>query len=351
MQKRKRAAAPEVSDDVARIDGESLEALQQRFPAEWRAVGTALVAAAETRRPEAMVAFMNRFRAEARPWRVRLARRDRRLGGKTHAGSTAALQAAAAPHLAMDRMARLAAEVTLQATAAQLATGRPTANLRFGRFDGWLVDRLFFARQPRAASGALPAAGPPPAGQLVRKPVSMTAFRWVWPLIRQRRILMPLVAPRGIYCFYSRELVRALTDLIGARSCLELAAGDGTLARFLRSAGTPVVACDDRSWSHTIAYPDDVEAASASEALDRHRPAAVVCSFPPPRNTFERHVFRTPSVELYVVITTRHRYAAGDWDAYAAQTAFECQMPPALAALVLPPELDPAVLIFRRRAQ
>jgi hypothetical protein len=54
-------------------------------------------------------------------------------------------------------------------------------------------------------------------------------------------------------------------------------------------------------------------------------------------------------VELYIVITSRHRHAAGDWNAYAAQTAFDCEAPAALAALVLPPELDPAVLVFRRR--
>jgi len=332
-------ALREASEGLKRIADDSLEGLQQRFPGEWRTVGSALVAAAETRRPEAMVAFMNRFRAGARPWRARLERR----GGRT--GTTALLRAAA-PHLAMDRMARLAAEVTLKAAAAHLATGQPTGTLRFGRLDGWLIDRLFFARRPPGHGGD--ALGT--AAGLARKPVSLRAFRWLWPLIRQRRILMPLVAPRGIYCFYSRELVRALGELIGVRVCLEIAAGDGTLARFLSAAGTPVIPTDDRSWSHAIAYPDDVQVETAPEALALRRPAAVVCSFPPPQNTFERHVFRTSSVELYIVITSRHRHAAGDWNAYAAQTAFDCEAPAALAALVLPPELDPAVLVFRRRA-
>jgi hypothetical protein len=290
-----------------------------------------------------MVAFMNRFRAGARPWRARLERQIGRTG-------TTALLRAAAPHLAMDRMARLAAEVTLKATAAHLATGgQTTGTLRFGRLDGWLINRLFFARvSPRGTPGRGGEAGA--TAGLARKPVSLRAFRWLWPLVRQRRILMPLCAPRGIYCFYTRELVRALGDLIGARLCLEIAAGDGTLARFLVAAGTPVIPTDDRSWSHAIAYPDDVQVETAPEALARRRPAAVVCSFPPPQNTFERHVFRTPSVDLYIVITSRHRHAAGDWNAYAAQTAFDCEAPAALAALVLPPEIDPAVLVFRRRA-
>jgi hypothetical protein len=331
-------ALREANEGIARIADDSLEGLQQRFPAEWRTVGAALVAAAETRRPEAMVAFMNRFRTGARPWRARL---ERQVGPK----GSAALLRAAAPYLAMDRMARLAAEVTLKATAAHLATGQPAGTLRFGRLDGWLINRLFFARRTSGRGGDARAT----AG-LARKPVSLRAFRWLWPLVRRRRILMPLCAPRGIYCFYTEELVRALGELIGARLCLEIAAGDGTLARFLVAAGTPVIPTDDRSWSHAIAYPDDVQVETAAEALARLRPAAVVCSFPPPQNTFERHVFRTSSVELYIVITSRHRHAAGDWNAYSAQTAFDCEAPAALAALVLPPELDPLVLVFRRRA-
>jgi hypothetical protein len=177
----------------------------------------------------------------------------------------------------------------------------------------------------------------------------MAAFRWVWPLVSQRRILMPLVQPRGIYCFYSRELILALADLIGERSCLEIAAGDGTLTRFLNAAGTSVHATDDRSWSHAVAYPAGVEALDATSALGRRRPPVVLCSFPPPGNTFERTVFQTPSVETYVVVTTRHRFAAGDWDAYAGQTAFDLSDDLRLSRLVLPPEIDPAVLVFRRK--
>lgn len=243
----------------------------------------------------------------------------------------AAAVAAALPHLAMARMAHLAAERTLRATTAHLATGKPTESLRFGRFGGWMVQRLFFDHG------------------LERKPVSMTAFRWLWPLVPRRRILMSLVGPRGIYCFYTRELVLALADLIGERPCVELAAGDGTLARFLGAAGTPVTATDDRTWGHVISYPDEVEALDAVAALEQKRPRAVLCSFPPPGNTFEREVLRAPGVELYVVVTTRHRHAAGDWDAYGAQTGFELSQPPRLASWVLPPEIDPTVLVFRRR--
>jgi len=309
-------------EPIASLGASTLEDLQRRFPDEWVVVGEALVAAAQTRRPEALAAFMERFQAAARPWQARAEGRR----------ASAADLKAALPHLARAHMARLAAQQMLQAAAARAATGRRDDRpLRFGRVSGWLIQRLMFERA------------------LERKPVSMGTFRWLWPLIPQRRILMPLVTPQGIYCFYSRELVLALARLIDGRSCLELAAGDGTLARFLNAAGTVVRATDDRSWSHAVTYPEDVEALDATAALARHQPAVVLCSFPPPKNDFEREVLRAPGVQLYIVITTRHTFAAGDWEAYADQTTFALTDDRALAKLVLPPEIDPAVLIFRRR--
>lgn len=313
--------ARKARDEVSSLDTATLAQLQERFPREWEEVGQRLVAATESGRPEALAAFVTDAARAAAPWRTRL-----RKGA-----SGERLLAEARPHLVAERMARLAAQAALEAAAAHAATGQAEGTLRFGRLSGQIVQRLLFTRG------------------LVRKPVSMTAFRWLWPLVRQRRILMPLVQPKGIYCFYSRELVAALADEIGERSCLEIAAGDGTLARFLGWAGVDVRATDDQSWTQAITYPAEVERLDAVAALERHRPAAVVCSFPPPKNDFERQVFRTPSVQLYAVITSAHRFAAGDWEAYEKQTAFELTRDERLARLVLPPEIDPAVLIFRRR--
>ena len=50
------------------------------------------------------------------------------------------------------------------------------------------------------------------------------------------------------------------------------------------------------------------------------------------------------------MISSRHRFAAGDWDAYDAQDAFEMTLDEELSRLVLPPELEAAVYLFRRRA-
>jgi hypothetical protein len=212
------------------------------------------------------------------------------------------------------------------------ATGQVEGTVRFNRFSGTIAQRLLFR------------------DGLERKPVSMFWFRLLWPLVTQRRFLMPLVEPQGIYCFYSRKLVRRLRDLIDGRDCLEIAAGDGTLSRFLRAEGVDVMATDDHSWSGRVEFPPDVINLEAREALRRRRPEVVICSWPPAGNPFERHVFTTPSVQLYVVIASRHQFASGDWDAYARQTGFDFAEAPELSRLVLPPELECGVYVFRRRA-
>ncbi|HEU5111349.1 MAG TPA: hypothetical protein VFT95_22640, partial [Micromonosporaceae bacterium] len=211
------------------------------------------------------------------------------------------------------------------------AAGVDKGSIRFNLLNGFVAQKLLFERD------------------LDRKPVSMLWFRVLWPLLWQRRRLMPLVSPRGIYCFYSKELIRALADMIGGRRCVEIAAGDGTLSRFLVAAGVDVVATDDHSWSHRIAFPREVLRQDARTALRVHRPQVVLCSWPPAGNPFERHVFTTGGVQLYVVIGSRHERGAGDWAAYRRQTEFAMEHDAALSALVLPPELEPAVYVFRRR--
>ena len=61
-------------------------------------------------------------------------------------------------------------------------------------------------------------------------------------------------------------------------------------------------------------------------------------------------MFRTPSVSRYVLITTTaHRFAAGAWDDYDGQTRFHRCTDARLSRLVLPPEVDPQVIVFDRR--
>jgi len=302
---------------LAQLDSASLDWLMENFPEDWQLVGQELVDATATRRPEALEAFVRAAQERAKPYRQRAEK----------SGKNPQVLAAALPHIVRGRMALLAAQRTLQAAALGASSGRR----RFGLWSGFLVQHLFFAHG------------------LVRKPVSLRAFRWLWPLVTQKRLLMPLVQPRGMYAFYSQELVAALAKLIDHRPALEIAAGDGCLSAFLRAAGTQIRATDDWSWSQNIRFPETVERIDAAEALARYAPQVVLCSYPPPKNEFEAAVFTTASVELYVVITTRHKFAAGDWQAYQSQTDFEVEAKPDLSRLILPPEIEPLLLVFRRK--
>jgi len=211
------------------------------------------------------------------------------------------------------------------------ATGIKKGKIRFNLLNGFLAQKLLFEDGLR------------------RKPVSLFWFRLFWPLLWQRKLLMPLVQPEGIYCFYSQQLIAALAALVGTRTCLEIAAGDGTLARFMAGKGVTITATDDHSWKHEVKYPEFVVKRDAQDALREYAPEVVLCSWPPAGNTFERHVFRTRSVQLYVVISSRHRFAAGNWEDYMQQTAFDFGEDVKLNRLVLPPELDAAVYVFRRK--
>ncbi len=308
------------SSDLEVIGGlpaASLEALRERFPAQWEEVSAAIIEALAKGNPQAPVELMQRARAEADGWMARLVASQQ----------NPKVAEAALPHLARSRLVFLGLEKCLHAAAAAQTGGR----VRFGLIEGTIVQRLLFEKGLR------------------RKPASLVAFRRFWPLVRQKRILMPLVQARGIYCFYTRELVAELKALIAGRRCVEIAAGDGTLSRFLKEAGVEVVATDNRAWSQSIEYPDWVEDLDARGALQKHRPEVVLCSWPPPGNGFERHVLAAPYVQTYVVIGSRHAFASGDWEAYRKQQAFEWAVDERLSGLVLPPELDSAVLVFRRK--
>src|SRR3954452_9088435 len=226
---------------------------------------------------------------------------------------------------------RAMALAAVKQLALQAATGAKAGErVRFNLVNGKLLQRLLFE-----------------GDGFRRKPVSMRAFKRTWPLISQRKLLMPLVANKGIYCFYSKPLVERLAELIGDRRAVEIAAGDGTLTRFLRDAGVNIVATDDHSWKD-VDFPADVIKEDAKTSLKQRSPEVVLSSCPPAENGFERAVFKTRSVELYIVIGSRHRFAAGNWATYEEQTAFSFEESAELSKLVLPPELDAAVYVFRR---
>jgi hypothetical protein len=288
-----------------------------RYPAEWRITGPELVSALEDGRAQTIEGFAAKARSIEETWHHRV--RNSRNNAK--------VIESAKPHLIRSRMAILAMMQCYQAA----ALGKASGKIRFNLINGYIIQKLLFSRH------------------LTRKPASMKRFRFWWRLVTQKRLLMPLVQARGIYCFYSQDLIEALRALIGDRTCLEIGAGDGTLTRFLAEKGVKVRATDDHSWKHVIEYPQAVEMLGAKQALAKYQPQAVICSWPPPGNTFEQRVLSTRSVELYIVIGSRHKFAAGNWNSYAAQDRFEWAIDESLSLLVIPPELDSAVLIFRRK--
>ncbi|HEX5923392.1 MAG TPA: hypothetical protein VFY45_06140, partial [Baekduia sp.] len=234
------------SDQRAWLESDPpLTAVRKRFPREWEQVQRELATVVERDDVEVIKAYAS---SVARPPRV--------------AGEQALVSA-----LARQRLAAAA----LKQMGVAAATGVTAGTLRFGLVSGFLAQRLLFD-----------------GGGLERKPVSLRRFRLVWPLIRQKRYLMPLVEPRGIYCFYSSALISRLVALIDDRPCVEIAAGDGTLARFLRAAGADVVATDDHSWQQTRRAVADVVGQDARTALRKQAPEVVLCSWPPAGNDFER---------------------------------------------------------------
>ncbi len=291
----------------------TLDELAARYPEDWAAVQQDLAAIVERGIAEELKVYLERLSLPVT------------ASGQRQQDLQARLSRYVRSRMAHESVKRL----SLTALAAD--TGVKQGKLRFNLFNGFIAQKLLFARE------------------LERKPVSLFWFRLLWPLVWQRKRLMPLVQPRGIYCFYSKELIAALADLVGARNCLEIGAGDGTLTRFLNEQGVQVTATDNYGWTQAVKYPKWVIKLDARAALVEYAPEVVVCSWPPAQNDFERDVFATSSVQLYIVIGSRHHFAFGDWKAYTQQTTFELEEDKRLSALMLPPELESVVYVFRRK--
>jgi hypothetical protein len=288
-----------------------LNELCAEYPDEWERVQGELGTVLAQGRPEALQAYLKRLSMQ----------------GPAPEGGRGKSTESAVRNIIRYRMAHSAVKQHCIA----IATGIESGKVRFNLLNGFVAQKLLFA------------------DGLERKPVSMFWFRMLWPLIWQKRLLMPLVQPEGIYCFYSRQLIAALVEKIGTRPCIEIAAGDGTLTRFLAQQGVQIKASDDYSWEHAVRYPEQVARLDAKEALRLHAPEVVVCSWPPAGNNFERQIFRTRTVQLYIAINSRHRFASGNWGDYQQQSAFSIEEDRALSRLVLPPELDAGVYLFRRK--
>lgn len=292
----------------------SLDGLCARYPEDWTAVQQEISAIVERGVADELNAYLTRLSAPAS------------AHGQRQQNLQATLSQYVRSRMAHDSVKKLC----LSSLAAD--TGVKQGKLHFNLFNGFIAQKLLFARA------------------LERKPASLFWFRLLWPLVWQRKRLMPLVQPRGIYCFYSRRLIKSLAGMIAGRSCLEIGAGDGTLTRFLKDQGVSITATDNYGWTQAVKYPEWVNKLDAREALASYTPEVVICSWPPSQNDFERDVFNTASVQLYIVIGSRHHFAFGDWKSYTQQSIFELEEDKRLSAMVLPPELESVVYVFRRKS-
>ncbi|MCD5311179.1 hypothetical protein [Kineosporia babensis] len=208
-------------------------------------------------------------------------------------------------------------------------SGVSQGKLRLGKVNGTVLQRLLFEEGLR------------------RRAVSYPLFRLAWPMLSQRQRLMPLVRDRGLYCFYSAPLLDAIARLVHGRAAVEIAAGDGALTRLLKRRFVDITATDDYSWDSTVAFDPLVQRQEATAALRARKPEVVICSWPPPQNSFEAKVFTTASVQTYIVLTARAESEAGNWSAYRKQSAFTWGEDRKLSKLVLPPGSG-QVLVFQR---
>lgn len=76
-------------------------------------------------------------------------------------------------------------------------------HIRFNLWDGTILQKLLFRKG------------------FERKPVSLGMFKFCWRFVIHKKILMPLVNKKGIYCFYSKTQLKRFLISSGTKSVLK----------------------------------------------------------------------------------------------------------------------------------
>jgi hypothetical protein len=186
-----------------------------------------------------------------------------------------------------------------------------------------------------------------PYGQ--RKAASSLAVKTLWPFVKNKTAAIATAKKLGFYCLYTNRFIKLVKNISKDQHVLEIAAGSGILTLLLQKAGVQCRATDDLSWGHAVSFGRHVEDLDATKAIKKYSPMVVICSWPPPDNSFERSVFVSPSVDTYIVVGSKHQFATGARTDYMQQVGFEMKVVEGVERLLAPPGLDGEVLLFTRR--
>ena len=310
----------------------TLEQLAETHPLEWDRVQKEVCKVLETAQTRKISEYAVKTKKHTDLWNKRIKK----------SGHNAMVIKSALPHLVRGRLSHLAINKYIEAATKKRKRGRGRGKRnisikaikeKLGSFLGVFL--------------AIPYKKYLTKERINHPPLSLEKKAFLWKYVTNKPQLLSHAYRNGVYCVYTKELIEKLSKMIEGHAVLEIAAGDGALSQFLGEK-SKIIATDDYSWARSISYHKHVENLDAKKALKKYQPKIVLSCFPPAPNNFEKHVFQAPSVELYIVIGSRHSYATGDFGTYKRQKGFSWQASLSLSKLVFPQEIDPCVYIFRR---
>lgn len=189
------------------------------------------------------------------------------------------------------------------------------------------------------------------------KTLTIAQYQKAWARLSDHAAAASAVQQAGFWSVPTTELCLGLKEYIQDRPVLEVGAGRGLFVSALTQVGVKIEGVDNCSWNlakNVIpAAKPFMRLESAEEALRRSKPSVVLGVWPPPGNKFEKVIFETKSVNLYLAIVSAHQFASGNWQDYKAQDSknsqFSCVMNESLNKMLRPLESDQRLLIFRRK--
>jgi hypothetical protein len=185
------------------------------------------------------------------------------------------------------------------------------------------------------------------------KILSETIFDKRWSSFKNQDLLLFAMQQRGYWNIPTYESLRFISELIQKNDIvLEIGAGHGLLSHGLKQLGIHVTATDNFSWKNetrSLKSSGFVKKLDAGDALRLFTPKVVICSWPPAQNSFETQIFETLSVQIYLVILSKHKFASGNWEVYKNQKNFTCSKIEHLTRSLRPIEAEQELYIFRRK--